>query len=92
MRGHPLATASGICVLVCSTGFADEREIVRAPAFRASALNRLPTKNWITNGGNLANQRYSPLTAINRDRISARGLARGSFMSHRFASFCDAPL
>jgi alcohol dehydrogenase (cytochrome c) len=29
----------------------------------------LPTDGWVTNGGNLYNQRYSPLAAINRDNI-----------------------
>jgi alcohol dehydrogenase (cytochrome c) len=29
----------------------------------------LPTTAWLTNGGNLANQRYSPLTQINRDTV-----------------------
>jgi alcohol dehydrogenase (cytochrome c) len=30
----------------------------------------LPTTAWLTNGGNLANQRYSPLTQINRDTVA----------------------
>jgi alcohol dehydrogenase (cytochrome c) len=32
-------------------------------------LTALPTTGWITNGGNLYNQRYSPLNAINRDNV-----------------------
>ena len=41
-----------------------------APAFTAQQLLALPTTGWPTNGGNLYNQRYSPLTAINRDNVS----------------------
>ena len=37
--------------------------IAAAPAFSADDLAE-PTDNWITNGGSLANQRYSPLNEI----------------------------
>ncbi len=40
-----------------------------APAFTREQLNALPREAWITNGGNLYNQRYSPLTEINRDTV-----------------------
>ena len=40
-----------------------------APAFTAKQLTTLPTTGWITNGGTLWNQRYSPLTLLNRDTI-----------------------
>jgi quinohemoprotein ethanol dehydrogenase len=33
-------------------------------------LSTLPTTGWLTNGGTLANQRYSPLDAINRTNVS----------------------
>jgi quinohemoprotein ethanol dehydrogenase len=33
-------------------------------------LTKLPTDAWITNGGTIANQRYSPLTRLNRDNIA----------------------
>ena len=36
---------------------------VLAPAFSADDLSAEPTKVWLTNGGTLANQRYSPLDA-----------------------------
>lgn len=36
----------------------------------AHPLVRLPTDAWITNGGNLFNQRFSPLTEINRDNVA----------------------
>jgi quinohemoprotein ethanol dehydrogenase len=40
-----------------------------APAFTGNELTALPTQAWITNGGNILNQRYSPLTAINRENV-----------------------
>jgi len=39
-------------------------------AFTADALRQLPHENWATNGGNLYNQRYSPLTQINRVTVA----------------------
>jgi quinohemoprotein ethanol dehydrogenase len=42
---------------------------VLAPAFTAEQLTALPSANWITNGGNAYNQRYSPLTEINRFNV-----------------------
>jgi len=44
-------------------------EITPAPAFTVKELNASPKTGWITNGGNLYNQRYSPLTQINRDNV-----------------------
>jgi hypothetical protein len=44
--------------------------IAAAPAFSAEELGALPTENWITNGGSLANQRYSPLTEIDSSNVS----------------------
>ncbi len=40
-----------------------------SPAFSADELTAWPTDSWITNGGNVYNQRYSPLTEINLDTI-----------------------
>jgi glucose dehydrogenase len=38
--------------------------------FSAVRLTAPPTASWPTNGGNLYNQRYSPLAAINRDNVA----------------------
>ncbi|MET0291364.1 MAG: PQQ-binding-like beta-propeller repeat protein [Steroidobacteraceae bacterium] len=38
--------------------------------FSSQALSALPRDGWRTNGGNLYNQRYSPLQAINRDNVA----------------------
>jgi quinohemoprotein ethanol dehydrogenase len=40
-----------------------------APAFTAAQLTTLPKDGWITNGGTLFNQRYSPLTLLNRGNV-----------------------
>jgi quinohemoprotein ethanol dehydrogenase len=44
-------------------------KIAASPAFTDSQLTALPTDGWITNGGTIYNQRYSPLTQINRDNV-----------------------
>jgi len=41
-----------------------------APAFTAKELTAQPRDGWVTNGGNIFNQRYSPLTQINRDTVA----------------------
>jgi glucose dehydrogenase len=43
--------------------------ISAAPAFKGRALVAPPTAGWPTNGGNWFNQRYSPLTAIDRNNV-----------------------
>ena len=48
---------------------AEPRRIATAPAFDARQLTAHPTANWVTNGGNVLNQRYSPLTALDRDNV-----------------------
>ena len=41
-----------------------------APAFTAEQLTELPTTRWITNGGSLWNQRYSPLDEIDTSNVA----------------------
>jgi quinohemoprotein ethanol dehydrogenase len=43
--------------------------IAAAPAFKARDLTAAPRTDWVTNGGNVLNQRYSPLTQLNRDNV-----------------------
>ena len=52
-----------------ATGFAQTKRQA-AGTFTAAALTAPPAANWPTNGGNLYNQRYSPLTAINRTNVA----------------------
>ncbi len=52
-------------------------EITPAPAFSGERLVSQPTEDWITNGGNAYNQRYSPLDQINRETVEGlRGVWR----------------
>ena len=53
-----------------SDGAPGSRQISPAPAFSGEALRALPTSGWLTNGGNLFNQRFSPLTQINRENVA----------------------
>jgi quinohemoprotein ethanol dehydrogenase len=67
------------------------REIPRARAFANRQLTDLPRSGWLTNGGNVLNQRYSPLTQINRDNVANlraewRASLRGSGMGPRSAN------
>src|SRR3954466_11185226 len=41
-----------------------------APAFAPAALVAAPTTDWVTNGGDLWNRRWSALTAIDRDNVA----------------------
>jgi alcohol dehydrogenase (cytochrome c) len=44
--------------------------ITPAPAFTADQLATPQQNGWITNGGTLSNQRYSPLAQINKDNVA----------------------
>ena len=48
---------------------APRTRIATSPAFSAGQLTAHPTASWITNGGNVFNQRYSPLARLNRDNV-----------------------
>ena len=50
---------------------AHSQQIQPAPAFARDALIGAPRADWPTNGGNWYNQRYSPLTAVNRDNVAS---------------------
>ena len=68
--------------------------IVPAPAFSAAELATLPGRNWLTNGGNLFNQRYSPLKAINRTNVAQlkgvwRARLNGSGTAPQYSGFAS---
>jgi quinohemoprotein ethanol dehydrogenase len=44
-------------------------EIVTAPAFTTAELEAVPGDNWITNGGDLTNDRFSSLDEINTENV-----------------------
>jgi outer membrane protein assembly factor BamB len=65
-----LTLAIGIGYLATRCGGGGSGGITTAPAFSTDELAALPTENWITNGGSLANQRYSPLDQIDVSNVS----------------------
>ena len=60
-------------------GLTQEVSITPAPAFSKNELTKLPTSGWLTNGGDLYNRRYSPLTQINRGNV---GELKGVWRTH----------
>ena len=82
-----------VAAVLVATGYA---QISRGSArdFSATALTGLPFRGWPTNGGNLYNQRYSPLKAINRDNVAQlkgvwRTRLRGSGAAPRYSGFAQ---
>jgi alcohol dehydrogenase (cytochrome c) len=62
--------------------------------FSAAALTAPPSSGWPTNGGNLYNQRYSPLKTINRDNVAQlkgvwRTRLRGSGAAPQYSGFAQ---
>ena len=80
LGGTVMAVSAATIVLVltlalggaylATRGDSSSNAIQTAPAFSADELSTLPTDNWITNGGSLANQRYSPLDQIDTSNVS----------------------
>jgi quinohemoprotein ethanol dehydrogenase len=63
-------TLAVIFLLLCGPSLAQKSgKITKAPAFSAEELLALPTDGWVTNGGSLFNQRFSPLTQIATDNV-----------------------
>jgi quinohemoprotein ethanol dehydrogenase len=84
-----LKTCLALAALVCAAG-AQAQPIARAPAFARGALVAPPSRDWATNGGNWYNQRYSPLTAIDRGNVSTlkgvwRTRLRGSGVGTKYS-------
>ena len=65
--GGSLATA--LACLFMGLGSACSQEASSGGDFSGEQLAALPTDSWPTNGGNLFNQRYSPLTELDRDNV-----------------------
>jgi len=57
-------------VTVGAAGAPSAAEIQTAPSFSAADLTALPKDAWPTVGGNLHNERYSPLTQIDTSNVS----------------------
>jgi quinohemoprotein ethanol dehydrogenase len=59
-----------------------------SPAFTGAQLAQLPTTGWPTNGGNVYNQRYSPLKQLDRSNVKElkavwRASLRGSGLDRK---------
>jgi quinohemoprotein ethanol dehydrogenase len=63
-------TLPALAAALCAVGAQAQRAPGAPPKFTASQLTAPPTTAWITNGGNVYNQRYSPLERINKDNIA----------------------
>jgi alcohol dehydrogenase (cytochrome c) len=57
-----MRTALALAGVVCLVALAQGRQALDLTAF--------PTSSWPTNGGDVYNRRYSPLTRINRDNVA----------------------
>jgi quinohemoprotein ethanol dehydrogenase len=87
-----VAASVAVAVLLVTSGAAQ----VGHGSFSAARLTALPTTSWPTNGGNLYNQRYSPLTAINRGNVAQlkgvwRARLRNSGTAPQYSGFA-API
>jgi len=65
-----IAVAMTAALAIAGSATAKDQKIKPAPKFSAKQLTALPHDGWYTNGGNLYNQRYSPLDQINRGNVS----------------------
>ncbi|MEP7309903.1 MAG: PQQ-binding-like beta-propeller repeat protein [Acidobacteriota bacterium] len=63
------ALSAAVAALLAASGHAQAKR-GSVDDFSAARLAAPPTTSWPTNGGNLYNQRYSPLTAINRTNVA----------------------
>jgi glucose dehydrogenase len=78
---HTCSVATATAALLAADAAAAQT-ITPAPAFNAERLSTLPRDEWITNGGTIANQRYSPLDLIDRGNVAGlKGLWRTSLES-----------
>jgi quinohemoprotein ethanol dehydrogenase len=85
-----LAVAAGLAAAASSADPAPASVATapRSPTFTARQRVAYPHEGWITNGGSLSNQRYSPLDLINRTNVAQlkarwRASLRGSGLSPR---------
>ena len=62
--------AAALTCFFVGLGTACSQESTNSTGTSSERLAAMPTDGWPTNGGNLFNQRYSPLTEINRDNVA----------------------
>jgi quinohemoprotein ethanol dehydrogenase len=68
-----------VTVAAGQTAVQQTTAITPAPAFSADDLAAMPTDSWITNGGSLSNERYSPLDQIDTGNVAQ---VKGVWMTH----------
>src|SRR5579863_2562274 len=59
-----------------------------SPAYSAEQLTALPLREWLTNGGNIYNQRYSPLAEISAGNV---GKLKAEWQTHLNGSGMGPP-
>jgi glucose dehydrogenase len=70
---HPTLRRGVLALSACAVAGgspAFSQPMSKAPAFTSAELVRHPAGNWVTNGGNVYNQRYSSLSQINRANVA----------------------
>jgi alcohol dehydrogenase (cytochrome c) len=89
------ALCAAVATVFAMSGLAQQKH-ASEHALSAAVLTALPTTSWPTNGGNLSNQRYSPLKAIDRSNVAQvkgvwRSRLRGSGTQPQYSGFA-API
>jgi quinohemoprotein ethanol dehydrogenase len=74
-----LAAAALVGSGVGRSGDQAASDIPKAPAFSAGQLNAAPERDWITNGGNVRNNRYSALDQVSKSNV---GQLRSAWQTH----------
>jgi quinohemoprotein ethanol dehydrogenase len=69
LRPTALAIALIACVHAAHAQSSRGRSITRAPAFDAEDLAAPPGRDWLTNGGDVFNRRFSTLDRIDRSNV-----------------------
>ncbi len=64
------AMLAALAALLGSSAALAQRVPAAPPKFTTKELVAAPAENWITNGGNIFNQRYSPLALIDKDNVA----------------------
>ena len=88
-----LALSAAVAALLAASGYAQVTRGIEH-GFSAAKLTAPPTTGWPTNGGNLYNQRYSPLEAIDRTNVAGlkgvwRARLRASGTAPQYSGFAQ---
>jgi alcohol dehydrogenase (cytochrome c) len=79
LAGRDSGGTSGHATATGAAGESAAAATSRAPAFTLSQLAAEPAEDWITNGGSLMNQRYSPLAEITTNNVAS---LKGVWLTH----------